>query len=323
VILLISNERDITTDYIVLELQRRKIPYLRLNTERLSTGHIRCRPASKGSTWEIDFAGRVFATSDVSAAYFRRPAVPIVSPSVADAAERQYCEQEWTSILRSLYTAIDDRWLNSPTKIAIAEDKPLQLSVAASVGLRVPETLITNDYDAAMHFIEGGATIGKPLQAALLNRGKDIAERVIFTSRIDNVRGIQPQSIAAAPLILQREISKESDIRVTVVDTNVFAVTIGSQAKAETTVDWRRGSHPDLDHERHELPAQVASMCVSVVKRLGLRFAAVDLVLDPNGLYWFLEANPNGQWAWIENRTKLPISSAIVDALLNIAAGRT
>jgi len=56
------------------------------------------------------------------------------------------------------------------------------------------------------------------------------------------------------------------------------------------------------------------------VRLLGLRFAAIDLVLDQTGEYWFLEANPNGQWAWIESRTGLPISSAIVDELLAISA---
>jgi hypothetical protein len=30
---------------------------------------------------------------------------------------------------------------------------------------------------------------------------------------------------------------------------------------------------------------------------------------------WFLEANPNGQGAWIENETGLPIAAAIADAL--------
>jgi hypothetical protein len=33
-------------------------------------------------------------------------------------------------------------------------------------------------------------------------------------------------------------------------------------------------------------------------------------------LNWiFLEINPNGQWAWIENETGLPIAAAIADAL--------
>jgi hypothetical protein len=50
-----------------------------------------------------------------------------------------------------------------------------------------------------------------------------------------------------------------------------------------------------------------------------LRFSAIDLVLDPSGDYWFLELNPNGQWAWIEARTGLPISEAITNELVRIS----
>jgi hypothetical protein len=32
-------------------------------------------------------------------------------------------------------------------------------------------------------------------------------------------------------------------------------------------------------------------------------FGAIDLILDPAGHYHFLELNPNGQWAWIQQLT--------------------
>lgn len=50
--------------------------------------------------------------------------------------------------------------------------------------------------------------------------------------------------------------------------------------------------------------------------RLGLRFGALDFLVTPSGEWYFLEVNPNGQWAWIEQETGLPISSAIADALI-------
>jgi glutathione synthase/RimK-type ligase-like ATP-grasp enzyme len=116
-------------------------------------------------------------------------------------------------------------------------------------------------------------------------------------------------------MILQREISKAADLRVIVVDDHVFATRIGSQAHEETKVDWRRGGRADLAHETVTLPTDIAEACVGVTRRLGLRFAAIDLVEDRTGHIWFLEANPNGQWAWIEQRTGAPITAAIVDGL--------
>ncbi|MCQ3024054.1 hypothetical protein NLO85_26790, partial [Pseudomonas savastanoi] len=40
-----------------------------------------------------------------------------------------------------------------------------------------------------------------------------------------------------------------------------------------------------------------------------------------DGKLWFLEINPNGQWAWIENQTGYPIAAAIVDELESIKNG--
>ncbi len=65
-----------------------------------------------------------------------------------------------------------------------------------------------------------------------------------------------------------------------------------------------------------ELPAELVEACIAVTHDLGLRFAAIDLVEDEDGQFWFLEANPNGQWAWIEQRTAAPVTAAIVDALI-------
>lgn len=120
-------------------------------------------------------------------------------------------------------------------------------------------------------------------------------------------------------LITQEEIKKQYDVRVTVVGSQLFATAILSQEHEETTVDWRKGSRPDLQHERIDLPREVEEKCFALMKRLNLRYGAIDLVCDLQGKLWFLEINPNGQWAWIENLTGYPIAAAIVDELEDIA----
>ena len=126
-------------------------------------------------------------------------------------------------------------------------------------------------------------------------------------------------SIQSAPIIFQRQIYKSVDVRVTVVGKNVFAAAIHSQAREETRVDWRNGSDILLRHTVITLPEAISQQCVALTEKFGLRFAAIDLIKDRDGEYWFLEINPNGQWAWIENLTGLPIAAAIVDELVAIS----
>lgn len=316
--LLVSNERDLTSDYVVLELRRRGLPFHRLNSEHFSEAKVSFNPRRGEDGWVVELEDTVIDFTSVKAAYFRRPGTPLAPTAVKQSAAKRYCEVEWGAALASALNSLGERWLNAPLAILAAENKPRQLSVACSIGFAVPDTLVTNDLKQAQFFLSNGISIAKPLREALLvGDGK---ERVIFTTRLDQLIETDETKVSAAPVIFQREIQKRLDIRATVIGNAVYTAEIHSQEHDETITDWRRGSHSDLPHSPHKLPDDLDKKCIRLVHTLGLRFGAVDLALDQDGRYWFLEVNPNGQWAWIENRTGLPLTQAIVDEMERISA---
>ncbi|MEF2031717.1 MvdC/MvdD family ATP grasp protein [Pseudomonas aeruginosa] len=310
-LLLVTNRRDITMDYVVAELQRRDIPYFRLNTEQLPQALCTMSPFPQ-QAWSIEIDGKRVSGEQITAAYFRRPGAPSIPAVVSDAGERAYVEAEWGSFLKTLYTRLEGAWLNSPTDIWLAEDKPKQLLLAHEIGFNVPVTTITNDINSARQVAQLAPAICKPLRQALLSGEQ---ERVIFTTRLGKLKGADVSAIALAPFIVQSEIRKKYDVRVTAVGDRLFATAIWSQECSETEVDWRQGSRPDLRHERIDLPEMVQEQCRELLHRLNLRYGAIDFICDEAGALWFLEINPNGQWAWIENLTGYRIAAAIVDEL--------
>ncbi len=317
-ILLATNRRDITSDFVVLALERRGIPFFRLNTETLSRAAVSFHPRSNENCWTIGYPGReILHLADVRAGYLRRPELPTVSQDISDDTKREYSKSEWSSLLVSALRSLGSKWLNSPNSILLAEDKPRQLFLANQLGFDIPDTLITNDPEKAREFASRGHCIAKPLSSSLFGKGD--AERVIFTTRLNYSDLINNEEVKAAPMILQREIGKKYDLRITIVGERVFSAEIHSQSKVETEVDWRRGAHLDLEHRRHELPDTVSEKCVQLTQQLGLKFSAIDLVLSEDGRYCFLEINPNGQWAWLEHRLGFNISEAIVDELMRIS----
>ncbi|MDX3925181.1 MAG: hypothetical protein QHC90_05145 [Shinella sp.] len=313
---IVTNKRDLTTDFVIRELNQRSLPFYRLNTEDITGGTVAFDPVS--GAFAIQNRIDQIELQWISAAYFRRPEVPIVPGGDGVSGDDKYATSEWNALLKSLYLLIGDRWFSHPKDILLAEDKPSQLRLAHRVGFGVPETIITNDLDTLQRFMIGGHVIGKPLRQALVDVGG--CEQVIFTSLIGEVGEADREALRKSPAIFQRHITKQFDIRVTVVGRKTFPVAIHSQDHEETETDWRRGSNLHVVHEPIRLPPQIAAACVEFVRRQNLRFGAIDLVLGQDGTYWFLECNPNGQWAWIENRTGLPIAAAIVDELLEIAA---
>src|SRR5258708_33315463 len=99
-VLIVTNESDITSDYVVLELQKRGHSYWRLNTEHLPSFDIvwHFHPVSD---LEIRTPSRAIKIGDVSAAYFRRPGAPTIPKAIQDAAAREYCRKDWAGLLRS------------------------------------------------------------------------------------------------------------------------------------------------------------------------------------------------------------------------------
>ena len=80
--------------------------------------------------------------------------------------------------------------------------------------------------------------------------------------------------------------------------------------------DWRRGDVDKLDHWVEPLPTDLADRCIRLVADYGLAFGAIDLARTPDDQWVFFELNPNGQWAWLEHKTGLPLSAALADLLL-------
>jgi len=52
-----------------------------------------------------------------------------------------------------------------------------------------------------------------------------------------------------------------------------------------------------------------------MMSRLHIVFGAFDFILTPEGRYYFLEVNPNGQWYWIEKATGVNLSRQIASVL--------
>lgn len=202
-------------------------------------------------------------------------------------------------------------WFNHPADMGRAEYKPMQLDAATRAGLRVPPTLITNDPAAMRDFAaEVGSIIVKPLSGGGVV--EDGQPRVIYTTPVPET-DIGDAAVALTAHLFQARISKQYEVRLTVVDDQLFGTRIDAGSEA-ARVDWRC-DHDSLCYSEIAIPAHVRAGILDVTRRLRLRFAAADFIVNDHDQWVFLEVNPNGQWAFIEDATGQPITAAIADAL--------
>jgi ATP-grasp ribosomal peptide maturase len=295
-------EGDVTADHVIVELNRRAVPVFRCDPgdfpPRLMMG-ARFGPRWTGHLQSID---RRLDLNDIRCSWWRRPG-RITAP--ADVREPTWVAGEANAAFRGLMATLP--WLNSPDDIRRAEHKPLQLVVAARVGLNVPPTLITNDSDQARAFAkEHGRLVYKSMTSGHLSDGRAIYATPVEADDVDD-------SVRVTAHLFQQEVPKDHELRVTVVDGRMFAARIDAST-VRGRRDWR-ADYTNLTYTPVQIPDCLADKLREFMMRLRLRFAAFDIIVTPHGEHVFLESNPNGQWAWIEEATGIPIAAAIADAL--------
>ena len=315
-ILIVTNKGDLTADFGVMEMQRRGIAYTRFNTEDFPQRiTITTRFGDSGLDGCLATPKGVVSFDEIESVWFRRPVAPVPSPEMEDPTARDFCHTESLAFLEGLWRTLDCFWVSRPDSVRAAESKLLQLSVASEVGLSIPRTLVTCDANEARLFREHcSKTVYKPLRQSRIQHPDRTS--LIFTSLVTSDHTKQFEMVQYAPCLFQEHIPKAMDIRVTVFGTDIFATEIHSQVHPDSVVDWRRGGSAALPYHPHALPQEMERMCIQLVERLDLAFGAIDMILTAQGEYVFLEINPNGQWAWIEQRTGVPMSRSLVDLLM-------
>ncbi|MFD4533918.1 hypothetical protein ACFWNL_19605 [Kitasatospora sp. NPDC058397] len=115
--------------------------------------------------------------------------------------------------------------------------------------------------------------------------------------------------MSACPHLFQAKVPKLFDARVTAVGNRLFGVRIDSP-----DLDWRR-RQDRMTCTPIGVPEPVARSVAAYLGELRLVYGAFDFAVTASGDWYFLECNPNGQWAWQPAETTEAISRALADQL--------
>lgn len=303
-ILIITHKADFTADFVIDKLNTRGIKYYRFNCENLNSTNY-----NFSLTDEVEFS--LGQKNNYRSVWFRRTMLPDL-PGELKQADRFFILQSYRSLLDNSFNLIDAKWLSSPENIYKSENKLYQLKTAKELGFNVPKTLVTNDRNALIAFFMNcnKNVIIKPICVGRIEA--ETESQLLFANKLREEHLENISQFDLTPCIFQEFIEKELDIRLTIVGEKIFSASVNSQTDSETKVDWRRKK---IKFEKFALPKNVEAQCLALTKKLGLSFGAIDIVKSKQGDYFFLEINPNGQWAWIEIDTGLPISDEIISFL--------
>lgn len=309
-VLMITRESDFyVTERVGEALARRGVTPLRVNSDRYPSS-LRLE-MSVGADGARDARIAGLPLSRVRALWLRKLGVgPVpegVPPELARAVQEEM-HAHWDALL-DLCAGL--RMVNDLRAQVLVEGHKLrQLVAARAAGLAVPDSLLTNDPEAARAFAarHGDSVIVKllcPLSQSMGATGPTVHTQALGPEDLEDLSGL-----AEGPMLFQPLVRADHELRVAWVEGRVFV----GRIPGGDSPDWRRGERGGW--EIGALDPDTEAALGRLMRDLGLAYGAVDLIVPPDGPPVFLEVNPSGEWGMLEHYLGLPVSEALADALL-------
>jgi len=244
------------------------------------------------------------ATGAFQTVWFRRGGLPM-RPAAMNDADWTITQRECDHYIRSLRYHLGPQacWVNDIDARERALLKSLQLETALASGFAIPDTLFSNDPDEIRRFYTEFRASGVVFKLSYLANwhAQTLGERyTLFTTQISEEDLRDDAAMSDCPGIYQRKIEKKYELRVTCMDEVCFAARLDSQDRQGTRIDWRADFSRPMVPRTVQLPPHVEERCIALLKRMGLVFGCIDLIVTPDDEYVFLEVNEMGQFLWVE-----------------------
>ncbi|MDF0644700.1 MAG: hypothetical protein P0111_11750 [Nitrospira sp.] len=263
-------------------------------------------PDSDGGIWNLSWSiedgraldrislgNRILHAEEIDSVYLRA----MTSRGTSTPATYMAVTSLW-EFTESLPVLVVNRRQASHTNMS----KPYQLQLIERYGFRVPNTLVTMVPEAARAFYEEcrGRVIYKSISGE-----RSIVKRLTRDdfARLDLIRDCPTQF---------QEMIPGTDLRVHTVGERLFATEVIADA-----VDYR---YAEAGCDRRsmravELPPAIQSMCLDLVKGIGLSLSGIDLRRTPDGAYYCFEVNTSPAFTLFENHTGQRMGDALADLL--------
>ena len=316
-IVILSQENDRSTDDVIDWIYSEKVPFLRINS-----GDLYFKNFININSTEANFVALPFDLNAVSIVWLRR------FHNIDQYCEKIYDENEISAIfnvkkhLSYEANAISNyfltflkkkKWLTSP--IQSHNDKIHTLYCAKSLGLDIPETLVTSDLSELSNFQRRHETlISKPLS----NTENFFFNKKIYSNYTSLVSKKTISESKKIPLTLfQENLVKDFEIRVFYLMGKCYSMAIFSQSDEQTKVDFRVYNFENPNRVTpFKLPKNTEVAIKKLMKKLKLETGSLDFIKTTDDRLVFLEVNPVGQFGMVSSPCNYYLEKKIAEYLI-------
>lgn len=309
-ILIVSDPFEISTSLVIKWLRHYNLKYIRINHGDLITIK---NVSINDSTCELEFminSGPVINTNEITSYWYRRGDFSFQEPySFKNAIKDQLLkntliynlQEEQMTIKDFMYFIIESKAKNLGNFSTKVNNKLIHLSIAKSLKIEIPDTIICTNKTELNKFKEKHSN-GIIVKAVGDSFTYTIPQKVTFASYTNIIESDDldkfPETFS--PTLFQNKIDKKVELRIFYINGKCFAMGIFSQKDDKTKIDFRRYNRENMNQRvPFELPAIIKNKLVSFMKKVNLNTGSIDMIYTNDGRYVFLEVNPVGQFGMV------------------------
>lgn len=320
--MILGESSDKSTDLVCQWLHHWNIPYIRLNEENEVNPIVGIEYEKEDIKVLVHKDGCQYDLSKLHKTWFRRgyflfrhiDDIPTLAAET-NKSIREHLANDGKTLERFLYYYLSKGIaINHPDNYNY--NKLIALREAQKVGLLVPPTMLAVQAEELRQFVakEGGC-ISKSIQDMMGIKTDDNYAFTGKTVRVDK-DSICPKGHWYS--LFQKEIKKKYELRIFYFMGKMYTMAIFSQMDKESELDFRQvdvnGKHPNR-MVPFKLPAEKAGKIRRLMKNLKLESGSIDIIVDKNNDYYFLEVNPVGQFNFVSEICNYHIEKHIANYL--------
>ena len=251
-------------------------------------------------------AGRRAASGDVAKFLWRKPLTNHqLRPDRPLPQDQVYAEEELAYAMREMWNLFYHHGravLIDPVSDVIG-GKLVQCDVAKAY-FRIPDWQVVSG-------LAYRAPAGRDVIVKSMTSVRTGEKSVLFASRIGD-ETLSPET----PWLVQDYVNGEADVTVLVVRDRLFGFELDRKDFPQGVADWKQARLATNAQvwKTHALPASLGQAIAAFMGDMSLHYARLDFVTK-DGEYYFLEANPNGEWGWLDEPTGGAILNKLVEEL--------
>lgn len=305
-VVLLSRQADPHSDLLMSAFSRRGIDIFRFNTDSVrKAGILHCN----GRSVRLSVEGKVVELTDVALVIRRRPERAFLFDAGMPRWLADVSDGEWGAVEALIGLSSQPLVVNAQQAVSNAGNKLAQYAACRDIGLPVPDFIFSNDVPRLRDFCSTGSTICKAAHRGVVIDGANIRSA---RSQPVSVADFSGGGVVPIPLLVQRFIAPSAVWRAVIVGRDVFAYRLTGVELAD---------NPDARGVETRLQGELApkfewgELLMEICRKFALSFCSADFVEDAAGNLFFLDLNPEGQWAWHAERFGGDIAGSFVKLL--------